>query len=83
MICVNNVKHIQPMTFVDKELYEKHRITCYSYTAPRVVFVSESTEEGGSGSSSGSHQLSGRGRRGGSQPHTGFSRDDMKRHSAA
>ena len=55
----------------------KHRITFYTYMAPRVVFGGESKEEGGSGRSSGSHQLSGRGRMGGSQPHAGFSRDDM------
>ena len=36
-IFVNNVKHRQPMVFVDKELYEQLRITCYGYMAQRGV----------------------------------------------
>ena len=81
MTCINKVKHREYKTFVDKELYEQDRIICYGYISPRVVFVGESTEEGGSGSGSGSNKLTGRGRRG-RQPHAGFSRDDMNRHSA-
>ena len=78
MICVNNVKHRRQITCMEKELYEQHGISCYDYRAPRVVFSAESREEGGSGS----HQPAGRVRRPGPQPQTGFTRADMKRHSA-
>ena len=71
------------MTFVDKELFDQHRITCYVYTAPKVVFAGESTEEDASGSISGLYQPTGRGRRGGSLPHARLSRDGVKRQSAA
>ena len=72
MICVNNVKHRQPITFVENELYEQHRISSYYYRVPRVVFSAESREEGGLGSSSGAYQPAGRGRRPRPQPQTGF-----------
>ena len=83
MICVNNVKHREPKTFVDKDLFEQHTITCYGYTARKVVFVGESTEEDASGSISSSYEPTGRGRRGGLQPCGGLSRDDVKRQSSS
>ena len=80
---MNNVKHREPKTFADEDQFEQHTITCYGYTARRVVFVGESTEEDTSGNISSSYQPTGRGRRGGSQPHGGLSRDDVKRQSAS
>ena len=41
MICVNNAKHRQPITFVNQELHEQHRIICYSYMAIRVILSDE------------------------------------------
>ena len=79
MLCQRCNEEIADCDTIEDRIYVnnvKHRITFYTYMAPRVVFGGESKEEGGSGSRSGSHQLSGRGRRGGPQPH------DMNRHSA-
>ena len=45
MTCVNKVKHREPRTFDDKELFEQHTIACYGFTAKMVVCVTESANE--------------------------------------
>ena len=78
--CVNKIKHREPKTFEDGNQFEQHTITCYGFTARKFlsVFVDESEEASGSHSST--HQLTGRGRRGGSKQ--GPDRDDTRRKSS-
>ena len=39
ILCVNMVKHRKPLTFRSSDEYEQHRVACYDYVAPKVVFI--------------------------------------------
>ena len=41
LLCVNMVKHTKPLTFRTQDEYEQHRVACYGYVAPKVVFTQQ------------------------------------------
>ena len=62
ILCVNRVKHRNPLTVRSLVEYEQHRVVSYDYVAPKVVLTQQMDEEVASGSGHGSGGR--RGRRG-------------------
>ena len=62
ILFVNRVKHRNPLTFRSLVEYEQHRVVCYDYVAPKVVFTQQMVEDVASRSGHGS--CGRRGRRG-------------------
>ena len=80
ILCVNMVKHRKPLTFRSLDESEQHRVACYNYVAPKVVFTQQMDEDVASGSGHGS---GGRKGRRGTGPGAGPARSDSKKTSGS
>ena len=80
IFCVDRAKHRNPLTFKSLVEYEQHRVVCYDYVAPKVVFTQQMDEDMASGSGHGSGGR--RGRRGAGTG-SGPARSNSKRTPAA
>ena len=76
ILCVNIVKHRKPLTFRTLVEYKQHRVVCYDYVAPKVVFTQQMDEDVASGSGHGSGGRRGKREAG---PGAGQARSDSKK----